>query len=265
MNGFKMGFLTALKRQARPLKPFLRLVRSQYAGQYAEDALIFLTLKPSHQGFYVDVGAFHPIDGSNTYQLYRHGWRGLTIEPNPDISPAFRRWRAKDIHLTMGVASEPANLVYHRFDIGMLNTMDAERASLLKEEGYRVAGIQKVACEPLHKILETHAPGRQIDLLSVDCEGFDLDVLHSLDFERYRPTAILIEDLDGYARRRDGDKASATEDMLRARDYRPILHAAYSSLYVASDWRELNARSKAYDVTRIQPNLLPEPMANRLG
>ena len=31
-------------------------------------------------GFYVDIGAFHPLDGSNTYKLYRNGSSGVVID-----------------------------------------------------------------------------------------------------------------------------------------------------------------------------------------
>jgi len=32
-------------------------------------------------GYYVDVGAFHPFEGSNTHRLYERGWAGIIIEP----------------------------------------------------------------------------------------------------------------------------------------------------------------------------------------
>jgi len=73
----------AIKRFGRPLKPYLAAMGSHTYGQYGEDALVFSALKPSRRGFYVDVGAYDPLEGSNTYKLYQRGWRGLTIEPNP--------------------------------------------------------------------------------------------------------------------------------------------------------------------------------------
>ena len=54
-----------------------------------EDKLLSLFC-PCPTGFYVDVGAFHPIVGSNTYKLYLRGWRGITIEPCPDNARRLR-------------------------------------------------------------------------------------------------------------------------------------------------------------------------------
>ncbi|MEI9928867.1 MAG: hypothetical protein WDN44_15790 [Sphingomonas sp.] len=49
---------------------------------FGEDVLLGRLLKTASSGTYVDVGANHPIEGSNTYRLYRQGWTGLTIDPN---------------------------------------------------------------------------------------------------------------------------------------------------------------------------------------
>ncbi len=258
----EMTLLGSIKRFGRPLKPYLRIASSAFFSQYGEDALLFLTMKPSNHGFYVDVGAYHPIDGSNTYKLYLRGWRGLTIEPNPKVKASFRGVRGGDTHLTMGVSPEPGALTYYEFEISMLNTMVSERAESLRQEGYVFKKTQTIACEPLNDILANHGAGRHVDLLSVDCEGFDLSIIQSLDFGRYRPTAILIEDLEAYFMFRDNGGKSEIERCMRESGYAPIAQAVYSTLYVANDWRELNRKTGAYTERMIYPGLLPEPMAD---
>jgi FkbM family methyltransferase len=247
----------AIRKYGRPLKPYLRIASSAFFSQYGEDALLFLTMKPSRSGFYVDVGAYAPVDGSNTYKLYMQGWRGLTIEPNPKVQGPFRTVRGGDTHLTMGVSKTPDTLQYFEFEIPMLNTLSEERANLLRSEGYVFKNTRKIECAPLCDILDRHAAGKHMDLLSVDCEGFDLDVLQTIDFVRQRPTAVLVEDLEGFGNFREDAGHSEIERFMREHNYAPIAQAIYSTLYVARDWRALNQKTSAYTERMIQPGLLP--------
>ncbi|MGE0740105.1 MAG: FkbM family methyltransferase [Hyphomonadaceae bacterium] len=251
-----------MKRFARPLKPYLRPQGTRAYGQYGEDLVVFNALMPSRNGFYVDVGAYDPVDASNTYKLYKRGWRGITIEPNPQAAWKFRLLRGRDTHLTVGVSSTPSTLNYHQFEIGMLNTMDEARAKALAESGYATRGVREVRCDRLDTLLEENAGGRQIDLLNVDCEGDDLGVLATIDYSTWRPTVVLMEDLEGYYTMDRAGEASAAVKFMRERDYVPIARLVFTLVFVARDWRALNARSKAYREEAIYPGLLPEPLAS---
>ncbi|MDD4704019.1 MAG: FkbM family methyltransferase [Bacteroidales bacterium] len=50
---------------------------------------------------------------------------------------------------------------------------------------------------PLSVVLDKHMPKdiKKIDFMSIDVEGLDLEVLESNDWEKYKPTVILIESL----------------------------------------------------------------------
>jgi FkbM family methyltransferase len=239
-------------------RPSLRIIKTAFFAQYAEDAIVFLALKPSSRGFYVDSGAFHPTEGSNTYKLYLKGWHGLTVEPNPAMAPLFRRMRPRDHHLTEGISLRPTDgLLWHEFANPTMNTMSADRASHLRRHGFEATATKKIVCRPLQDIIDTVCPGQHIDLLSVDCEGMDLEVLQSLDYGRCRPTSILVEDLAGYYAMRDGAPPSAIARYVRDHGYHPIAQMLYSFLYIAEDWRELMKKSAAFDPRMIQNGLLP--------
>jgi len=206
--------------------------RSISFSQYAEDILLAVTLLPTGRGFYVDVGAYHPWQGSNTYKLYLRGWRGLTIEPNPMAASGFRAVRPRDIHVTAGVAERAGELTYHIFDDGKLNTFAPEQAEIYARAGSPPQRTINVGCLPLQAIIDREAPGAHVDLLSIDCEGFDVVALKSLDFAHTRPTVIMIEDFGAFETLRTGVGASEIQVFLRAHGYQPIGQALYSSLYV---------------------------------
>lgn len=178
-------------------------------AQEGEDLLLARYFGDRADGFYVDIGAHHPRRHSNTYLLYRRGWRGINVDATPGSMTPFRRLRPRDINLECLVASDTAPRVFHLFNEPALNTAWPDLAQLRPAEDRRFKVMETVALVPrtLAAILGEHLPkGQAIDLLSVDVEGLDLDVLRSNDWARYRPRVILVEllgtvlaDLDRHA------------------------------------------------------------------
>lgn len=245
------------------VEPLTKSFRSLSFSQYGEDRMLGISLFPKRRGVYVDVGAFHPWRASNTYKLYLRGWRGLTIEPNPEYVRLFRKYRPRDIHLTMGVAREPGEFEYYEFADRKLNTFSVEIARIQASEGRRVMNTRRLPCEPLQGIVDEHLGGEQIDLLSVDCEGRDLDVLRSLDFSRSRPTAILVEDFVAFEALATGRRSEILH-FLSAVDYRPIGQYMFSSLYVDND-AVASRRSPAFEWANTQVSASAEPPGSAKG
>lgn len=164
-------------------------------AQYAEDLLLDRVFSHTPVGFYVDVGAHHPIRHSNTYRLYRRGWRGINIDATPGSMEPFRRLRPRDINLECGIGREEGGAVFHLFNVPQLNTFDAQAAAVAaRDPRFREIGSVIVPVRRLDNLLETHLPpGVQPDLLSIDAEGWDLAVLQGNDWQRFRPTWILVE------------------------------------------------------------------------
>lgn len=166
-------------------------------SQECEDLLIIdqLREKKKKKGFYVDVGGLHPMRFSNTYLLYRKGWRGIIIEPNPDAEKLFRKVRPQDIFIPEGVASSSGALEYFRFEEPALNTFDAELARVREQEqGRRLRDRLSRRISPLSDILDSHLPeGTDIDVMSIDVEGLDEEVLRSNNWQKYRPQWLIVE------------------------------------------------------------------------
>lgn len=166
-------------------------------SQEGEDVILRRIFDGQRQGFYVDVGAHHPRRFSNTYDFYRRGWSGVNIEPNPQAMRALTRERKRDVNLQIGVADCGGKLIYHRFDDPALNTFDEGLARWRAENTpYKLLGSIEVPVERLDAILPRYlAPDQPIDFMSIDAEGFDLAVLRSNDWIRFRPRCVLVEAL----------------------------------------------------------------------
>lgn len=170
--------------------------RSIYYSAFGEDAVVSAILNNKKNGFYVDVGAFHPEKYSNTKFFSKHlNWTGINIEPNQENYKLFLKRRKKDINLNLGVHLNESTLHYHRFIDGLYNTFDLETKNDLVKKGVELIGVDEIKVLPLKKILAEYLPANQaIDLLNIDVENLDLEVLKSNDWNKYRPEIIIIED-----------------------------------------------------------------------
>lgn len=156
--------------------------------------LFYKRLSSGLPGFFVDVGAFHPYRLSNTYYLYRGGWRGINIEPTPGRIALFDKLRPQDINLEVAVADREGELDFYLFgEDSSLNTMALDYQQKLKNDN-GVKQVIKVPTKPLKMILAENLPDNtEIDFLNIDIEGFEETALNSNDWEKFRPKLIAAE------------------------------------------------------------------------
>lgn len=168
---------------------------ARHYSQFAEDVLVgkLLGKKP---GFYVDIGANHPKRYSNTYLLYKAGWRGINIDPNDDAIKDFKRTRPNDISIACAIGKERGTALLYRYADPAFNTLSEAAALALKEKKWLTPLPPKqVPVVPLSEVLTEHLPeGTPIGFMNIDVEGLDLAVLESNDWSRYAPHALAVED-----------------------------------------------------------------------
>ena len=174
-------------------KTFLTRSARRYYSQFGEDVILDQLIDPRcPPGTYVDVGAWHPTKFSNTYFLYRRGWRGVNVDLDPIKIEAFDLARPDDINVCAAVSDASRRVqVFSDGNYGLGSTIDAERAPRQADEPLTV---REVDARTLNEIISgTPYADREIDLLSIDAEGHDYHVLLSIDLARYRPKIIVIE------------------------------------------------------------------------
>lgn len=159
-------------------------------AQFGEDAVLLELFKNKDNGVYVDVGAHHPYRYSNTYLLYKKGWHGVNIDPNPHTIALFNKARPNDKNICAG-AGRAGMLTYYRFSDPAVNTFTKEEAEKWKGKSFlKFLGTTEVEVKPLSEFVEG-----PVDLYSIDAEGMDLEVLQSYNWEYY-PRVIVIEGND---------------------------------------------------------------------
>lgn len=178
-------------------------------SQEGEDQILRRIFEQKPHGFYVDVGAHHPMRFSNTYLFYRRGWRGINIDAMPGSMVTFNKKRPRDINLEVGIGLEDKEVDYYIFNEPALNGFSKE-ISCARDQAtsiYHIEKVVKLAVRPLSSVLEGHLPtGQTIDFMSIDVEGLDLEVLQSNDWDRYRPQFVLVEILESSLHEIEGSR-----------------------------------------------------------
>ena len=100
------------KRYVVALKDHFGPAKASYS-QHGEDKFILKAIRDQGldiaQSIYVDIGANHPTDISNTYLLYRNGFQGVLIEANAQLCELLKCVRKRDVVINVG-ASDKAGI-----------------------------------------------------------------------------------------------------------------------------------------------------------
>ena len=143
--------------------------------------------------FYVDVGSNDPIQRSNTYMFYLRGWRGLVIDGNPELIERHKLIRPRDLSLCALVSETEKQEIFTIFKDACVSSADANQVKLMKGSR-QVSKEIKTRTKTLNTIFTELDVPHKFDLLSIDIEGNDYKALVGLNFNKYRPSAIVIED-----------------------------------------------------------------------
>lgn len=181
-----------------------RMVLGSYS-QSDEDRIIDKLLKYKKRGFYVDVGAFDPYRFSNTMRFYRRGWHGINIEPDRERWSRFQKTRKRDINLNIGIGGKKGSITYYRIDPPTLSTFEPRQAAAYEKQGFSLLGKVKVDVLPLRDVLGRYVKRFDIDFMSIDVEGMEMQVLASNDWNAFRPRVICIESVD-YSKTKEGKR-----------------------------------------------------------
>jgi FkbM family methyltransferase len=154
-------------------------------------------------GIFVEAGANDGTTQSNTAYFARHrGWRGLLVEPIPELAARCRVARLESVVENCALVAPDADgqtvpMTY----CGLMSVVDggwsdpaAERVHI--ETGRQIQSLNTyhvdVPGRSLSALLDKHKM-THVDLLSLDVEGFERQALEGLDLQRHRPKFILVE------------------------------------------------------------------------
>ena len=171
---------------------FLKILKkSKKRYHYAdngEDIIIQGLFNHKKDGFYIDVGCYHPIRASLTHLLYKKGWKGVNIDISKDTINLFNIARPNDKNINIGIADkEGEDFYYQSSHINQANSF----------KFYNNVKKVKVQITTLDNIIKNLGI-KKIDFLNIDVEYRDFNALQGLNLNSVRPSLIAIEDNDAY-------------------------------------------------------------------
>ena len=175
------------------LKEFIRGRYNISFSKAGDDIQLMKLINQSNPGTYVDVGCWHPYKASNTYYFYLRNWKGICIDPNPELIELYKKFRPRDNFINAGIGAENSSLDYYMFEESSMNTFSEDFYNNHKRYSKLVNKIE-IPLFSLKEILDKNIDEKdRLDFFDIDVEGFDLDVLKSNDWQKYRPKIIVIE------------------------------------------------------------------------
>lgn len=144
-------------------------------------------------GFYIELGAFDGLTQSNTafFEFYRN-WNGILIEPSLGSFQLCLNNRPKSYTINACCVSNEYNnsTILGDFNSVTMSSVDGKRLNTPKNNLVEVKSIT------LEKVLDDYFNEhgeRNIDFISIDTEGYELEVLNGLNLNKYKPSYLLIE------------------------------------------------------------------------
>lgn len=165
-------------------------------AQLFQDCYVTWKLGEKKGGFFVEAGATDGVSLSNTWRLETElGWTGILAEPLPAWHAALHaNRRARIDHRCLWKRSgETLEFLAVRTIPELAAIKSYAGGDLHAAERLKTSETLSVPTVSLTDLLAEHQAPELIDYLSVDVEGAELDVLESLDFERFKPRIITVE------------------------------------------------------------------------
>ena len=189
-----------------------------------EDIAVLNYFKNKRNGFYVDVGCYHPIHRNNTYLLHKQNWNGINIDTSEFSIDLFNFIRPKDLNYNCAISNKNEIIkLFYQKKLSQLSTTEIDQAKIVFKGDIKETEIQAFTLDEI--LNRDKYKNFKIDFLDIDVEGADLKVLEGLSFEIYKPELVCVEIHEKEI------KQSLIYNFLINKDYELIWSGIFSHLF----------------------------------
>nr|MBL0717066.1 tetratricopeptide repeat protein [Desulfobacterales bacterium] len=163
-------------------------------SQHKEDLVIDALLSHKRHGFYVNIGENDPDATNNSKLFYNRGWHGINIETEPIPFARLCARRERDLNLNIGIEPDAGTMTFYRMSAENLSSFNKQAATQAgKVYGEGLIPEQPPPALGLVDIFESQLRGMTIDFMSIDAKDYDLNLLKSNDWNRFRPSLMIVK------------------------------------------------------------------------
>ena len=157
-----------------------------------EDTAILNYFKDRKNGFYVDVGCYHPIHRNNTHLLHMRNWSGVNVDTSQFSIDLFNFMRPRDLNYNCAISDKNENIkLFYQKELSQLSTIEKGQAESVFQGDIKEKEIQAFTLDEI--LSRDKYSNSKIDLLDIDVEGADLKVLRGLSFDKFKPELVCVE------------------------------------------------------------------------
>jgi len=213
-------------------------------SQSGEDSIVGYILNylniPFDQVSYLDLGANHAKELSNSYFFYKQGARGVLVEANPELIDELKKERSGDIILNKAIAlnTDQKEIEFYSLSGDGLSTISYEAAmetckanpEIFIKEKYKIPVIT------VEDIFDTYFSESNPTIMSIDLEGIEMEVLKQIDLKKHRPIIIIIEDIPYSPRLIIDGKENKALDFLNGNGYTEYAFTGINGIYLDREY-----------------------------
>lgn len=173
-----------------------RLARPERNTSYAVggvDLILKSILRDVEVGSYLDIGANHPIDFSNTYVFYESGWSGYAVDGNSAYRGEWSEIRPRDRFINEIVSDCRKSVSFEIFPDPTMSTIaqDTGERYRLKFESLK-PNVIDLESTTIFDVYQKEI-NSEIHLLNIDIEGEELNALIGANLDIFRPGVVCVE------------------------------------------------------------------------
>ncbi|MEI0607955.1 FkbM family methyltransferase [Brachyspira pulli] len=177
-----------------------------FQSEIEQDFISYLVFSGKKKGFFIDIGANDGIRISNTYFFEKLGWSGICIEANPTIYEQLQKNRNCDLYNVAILDKKMDNVKLVNYEGHSL--MAKVDMSGSNESSINIKSIT------FDELMNNYKNITSIDLLSIDVEGFELNILKTIDFNKYDIKLIIVE---------NNEEEGILKEYMKSKGYRLLI------------------------------------------
>jgi FkbM family methyltransferase len=187
----------------------------------------------NYKGVFFDVGAFEPITISNSYHFEKNGWDCYCFEANTQGIPLLKQHR-KNVFNYAIANEDKGSTIFNVVLMSHTPNWTASYSAINLDEDYkRIFGFHPESvtqiCVPqrtLNTVITNEIPDlQQIDIMSLDIEGGEMNCLYGFDLKKYNPYVIVLENVTNDTK---------IQKYLEKFEYNLDKHISYNQYYVSN-------------------------------
>lgn len=157
-----------------------------YHSQCGQDMFIDFLFGNKEDGVFIDIGGNDPVKINNTYYFEKKGWSGLAFEPLQKYQDKWKQERTTPC-LPIALGDADKDVVFREMNQDYLSGVEGvniEEIQKLLADGQVNVVNETVVKQRMLKDVLAERNIKDIDFISLDVEGSELQVLKGIDFQK---------------------------------------------------------------------------------